>query len=203
MTWLELFGYFGSVVVAVSLMMKSMVKLRWLNLIGATLFSIYGLLVNAYPVFALNGFIALADLYYLIIMYKTKSAFHIIETNSDDLILNKFIEFYFNDIKKFFIDFEKELIKDNQNIFIFRNMLPVGLICYKTISSDEIEIIIDYAIEDYRDLGNSLYVMSGENNYLKSKGIKKIYAKTGLKVHNKYLKKMGFILENNKYVKTL
>lgn len=203
MNWLEIFGYCGSVVVAVSLMMKSMIKLRWLNLLGATLFSIYGLLVNAYPVFALNGFIALADLYYLIIMYKTKSNFHIIETNSDDLILNKFIEFYFNDIKKFFIDFEKDLIKDNQNIFIFRNMLPVGLICYKTISSDEIEIIIDYAIEDYRDLGNSLYVMSGENNYLKSKGIKKIYAKTGLKVHNNYLKKIGFVLENNRYTKTV
>ena len=54
---LQIIGYTGSVLVAVSLMMSNIVRLRWINLFGAGTFAIYGLLINAYPVFALNGFI--------------------------------------------------------------------------------------------------------------------------------------------------
>ena len=64
MDYLEFIGYAGSVLVAVSLMMSNIVRLRWINLFGAATFSAYGLLINAYPVFALNGFIVLVDLYY-------------------------------------------------------------------------------------------------------------------------------------------
>jgi len=35
---LEILGYFASVVVAVSLMMKSIIRLRWYNLVGAVAF---------------------------------------------------------------------------------------------------------------------------------------------------------------------
>ena len=55
--WIEWFGYAASVVVAISLMMSSIVKLRWLNLTGATMFSSYGFIIGALPVGFLNLFI--------------------------------------------------------------------------------------------------------------------------------------------------
>ena len=61
----ELLGYSASVLVAISLMMQSVVKLRTINLIGAVLFTIYGLLIGAFPVAFLNGFIAVVNVYYL------------------------------------------------------------------------------------------------------------------------------------------
>ena len=61
----ELLGYSASVLVAVSLMMRSVVKLRTINLVGAVLFTIYGLLIGAFPVAFLNGFIVVVNLYYL------------------------------------------------------------------------------------------------------------------------------------------
>lgn len=60
--WLEWFGYTASVVVAISLTMSSILKLRWYNLLGATLFSAYGFLIHAYPVGFLIGFIACVDI---------------------------------------------------------------------------------------------------------------------------------------------
>ncbi|HSV76380.1 MAG TPA: hypothetical protein VLH37_05040 [Bacteroidales bacterium] len=62
---LEWIGYIASVVVAVSLMMVSIVKLRWLNLVGSAVFSFYGFAIGAYPVGVLNLFIALVNIYYL------------------------------------------------------------------------------------------------------------------------------------------
>lgn len=61
----EIIGYAASLLVAVSLMMSSIIKLRVINLVGAALFTLYGLLIGAYPVAVVNFVIALIDLYYL------------------------------------------------------------------------------------------------------------------------------------------
>jgi hypothetical protein len=61
----EMLGYLASVFVAVSLMMRSLTRLRVINLIGALLFTAYGLIISAYPVAAVNAFIVLVNIYYL------------------------------------------------------------------------------------------------------------------------------------------
>ena len=61
----EIIGYFASVLVAASLMMRSVLKLRVINLLGAAVFTLYGLMIGAYPVAAMNLFIVFIDLYYL------------------------------------------------------------------------------------------------------------------------------------------
>jgi hypothetical protein len=45
--------------------MRSLNKLRIINLVGALLFTVYGSILGAYPVAALNAFIVLVNVYYL------------------------------------------------------------------------------------------------------------------------------------------
>lgn len=66
----EWVGYLASVVVAISLMMANIKKLRWWNLIGAALFVAYGVAIEAYPVALVNFFIVLIDAYYLVKLYR-------------------------------------------------------------------------------------------------------------------------------------
>ncbi|MCL1065958.1 YgjV family protein [Shewanella olleyana] len=66
----EWVGYLASVVVAISLMMSNIKKLRWWNLIGAALFVAYGLAIGAIPVALVNFFIVLIDIYYLVKLYR-------------------------------------------------------------------------------------------------------------------------------------
>ena len=61
---IELIGYAASIMVAISLMMRSLKRLRVINLVGCVLFVGYGLSVGAYPVVAVNGFIAIVNVYY-------------------------------------------------------------------------------------------------------------------------------------------
>ena len=66
----EWVGYLASVVMAISLTMANIKKLRWWNMIGAALFVAYGLAINALPVALVNFFIVLIDIYYLVKLYR-------------------------------------------------------------------------------------------------------------------------------------
>ncbi|MBO2583733.1 YgjV family protein [Shewanella algae] len=67
----EWVGYLVSVVVAISLMMSNIKRLRWWNLLGAALFVAYGIAIAAYPVALVNFFIVLIDAYYLVKLYRS------------------------------------------------------------------------------------------------------------------------------------
>ncbi len=69
--WLEWLGYLASLIVLVSLLMSSIVKLRWINLLGSSLFSLYGFMIGALPVGFMNLGIVFINIYYLIQIYRT------------------------------------------------------------------------------------------------------------------------------------
>lgn len=52
--YLELFGYLGSGLVLLSMMMNSMKKLRILNLSGSVISMLYAIFAQAWPVVLLN-----------------------------------------------------------------------------------------------------------------------------------------------------
>ena len=64
--YLEIFGYIGTALVIVSMMMKSINKLRMFNIAGAIISMIYSILVNAWPVAVLNASITAINSYQLI-----------------------------------------------------------------------------------------------------------------------------------------
>lgn len=63
--FIELLGYFASIMVAISFLMKSINKLRLVNILGATCFVIYSVLIKAWPVALINSFIVCINIYYL------------------------------------------------------------------------------------------------------------------------------------------
>lgn len=52
--WLDVFGYIGMALVLVSMMMTSLKWLRILNMSGAVICAIYGVLTNTWPTALLN-----------------------------------------------------------------------------------------------------------------------------------------------------
>lgn len=190
MNYIEIFGYIASILIAISLTMSQLLKLRIINLVGALSFSIYGYVVGAYPVMIVNGFITIIDIYYLIIMYKNRDEFDILGASNKDY-LYRFYDHYAYDIKKFFPDFDDNYLKDKKSLFIMRNMRPVNLVVFNEQENGITEILLDYAIPDYRDSLNGKYLLSifkdceGET--------KQLVVKTDSSKHIKYLKKIGFI----------
>ena len=189
----EIIGYSGSLLVAVSLMMKNILKLRVINFFGASTFAIYGYLVGAYPVLILNSFIAVIDLVYLTEMLKQKDHFTLMPVlDKSHRYLNRFFDFHSNDIRKYFPEFIKVLPGKSECFFILRNLIPAGVFVFEQKKDSEACILLDYAIPDYRDFKNAQFVFSAEQQFLKSKGISRLIARSRVKKHVKYLLSSGF-----------
>ncbi|HID38405.1 MAG TPA: hypothetical protein EYP36_02690 [Calditrichaeota bacterium] len=192
--WKELIGYTGTVLIAASLMMNSIGKLRKVNLAGASTFAIYGLLVGAFPVFVLNCFISLVDIYYLVRMKLEKDYFELFRIfRSDNPFLLRFVEFYQDDIFRFFPSFQLDRKqKDYIIIFILRNMMPVGLFIARPIEDNNLHICLDYVIPRYRDLKTAHYFFQRTHTIFDELNCKYFFVHSEVKQHIKYLKKVGF-----------
>ncbi len=59
----EVIGTLASVIVLISFIVKGEKNIRLINIIGAFVFAIYGLLINAFSVWFLNGMLILIHLY--------------------------------------------------------------------------------------------------------------------------------------------
>ena len=71
--YLELFGYLGTALVLMSMMMTSLTKLRIVNMAGSVVSMIYAMLVNTWPVVLLNaGMILINGLQLLRLARKAK-----------------------------------------------------------------------------------------------------------------------------------
>ena len=63
--WYEIIGYAGMAFVVASFLFKKVLVLRFLNLVGAILCAIYGVLTKTWPTLALNVSLALINGIYL------------------------------------------------------------------------------------------------------------------------------------------
>lgn len=71
--FIEWVGYLASLLIALSMLMKNIIKLRFVNLIGCICFVVYGIVIGAYPVAITNLFISGVNLYYLYNMLNDKN----------------------------------------------------------------------------------------------------------------------------------
>lgn len=62
----EVLGILASVFVLISFLFKKERSIRLVNIFGAIIFVIYGLLINALSVWLLNGILIFIHLYYLL-----------------------------------------------------------------------------------------------------------------------------------------
>ncbi|NOY49625.1 MAG: YgjV family protein, partial [Chlorobi bacterium] len=189
---LQYIGYVASGIIAFSMTMNSIVKFRWINLLGASSFAIYGFLIGAYPVMLLNGFIVLVDIYYLIKIYSKSQLFDTLQIKANNQYLLKFLEYNKKDIQKYFPGFEYKAEKNTISFFVLRNMAVTGIFLAHREDNNILKVGLDYVIPEYRDFKNGKYVYHHLNKYFKKVGFERIITTAGTPVHEKYLKKLGF-----------
>jgi len=198
MDFYAIMGYVASVVIAISMTMSSIVKFRIINFIGAATFSSYGFLIGAIPVGVLNAFIALVDIYFLYGIFSKKEIFETLEVRPDNRYLVRFLEFYHNDIQKYFPGFTYKPEMNTVSYLILRNMSVAGVFLAHKTENDTLCVGLDYVIPEYRDFKNGKYIYSRLVNRFKGQGIKKVTSHAWSKEYVKYLEKLGFKKINNK-----
>lgn len=210
---LEAFGTFASVIIAISLMMKNLKRLRYVNLVGSVFFALYGLGVRSLPVFFVNVFIVGIDAWYIMKMGKAKADFSLLHVaGGDSEYLKAFLAYYKADIAHYSPSFGPDCGDGAEAIFVLRDMVPASLVIYRKRGDGVFDLLLDYAVPAYRDFKNAEFFFTAVARDLVKSGEARFYERSDTKMHISYLRKMGFVLsgepgslpgKGREYVKTV
>lgn len=189
---LEYLGYLASAVVLISLLMTSIKKLRWINLIGSILFGIYGFMIGSIPTGLMNFGIVLINIYYLVKIYTSEDYFKVMSVSKDEEYLKQFVSFYQKDVERFSTISKDAIEQAKVKLFILRNMNPAGLFVADPMDEKTLEIHLDYVVPAYRDFKVGAYVFEDKRDFFKESGYQEFVTFSKVEEHINYLKKMGF-----------
>ncbi len=195
---LEIFGYIGTALVIISMMMTSVLKLRIFNICGSLISFTYSLIVGAIPVVVLNGALVTINLFHLIKARFVKTEYSCIKIEPNDCSLNYFLSLYKTDIEKYFPLFNQKNIANCKIFAVFSGSEIAGII----IGEQENQTLIthlDYTTPKFRNLSVGAFLY----DYLKNFNILTLECVTDVIEHKNYLQKMGFEEFNKKMIKKL
>ena len=184
---IEAFGYLGSLLVLVSMLMTSVKKLRIINMIGSIIFTIYAFIIKSYPTAFMNFCLVLINLRFLWKMRRGSKEYELIKVNGDDKYLHHLLDTYYSDIKVCFPGINIDLDSANRFYLISHENKPVGITLGKE-KDGEMELLLDYSIPEYRDFSIGKFLISK----LPNEGIYSLTYKGPDENHTNYLNSLGF-----------
>ncbi|GJM36783.1 MAG: hypothetical protein DHS20C19_01500 [Acidimicrobiales bacterium] len=192
--WVELIGYVASGLIVVSITQKSILRLRLLGLAGGLTFLVYSLIIEAYPIAAVNVIASIIHLWYLRKLVRRKDeVFRVLNVAPDSRYLNDFLDFYRHEIQGHFQpEFEYVATPDVVTAFVLRDMVPAGLLIGERRPDDTFEVQLDFVIPQYRDFKIGAYVYSRESTLFGDQPPSSVWATASNKDHAGYLRRMGF-----------
>ena len=193
--FVEWFGYGASVVVGVSLLMASVVRLRWINLAGSLLFTTYGLLIHAYPVAVLNFAIALINVWHLARLHRRRDRLTVVPTDAANPVVIEFLRHHEAGIRRLFPDFRAGEAAADVALLSLRDAQLAGVILGRRSDSGTLLVTLDYVAPEYRDFKVGRHVFVENPAVLRSLGFTRIAAEAPTPEHRAYLERVGFTPE--------
>ncbi len=192
---LQIVGYIGSALIAISMMMRSVLRLRLFNLAGAIILTVYALLIAAWPIVVLDGLITIVNsvqIWRLLRERKAHSEFDILEVDIDSRYLRQFVIQYRDDIKAFQPHFEG-VVNTARAFFILKDALVAGVVLVRPTAEDPCVgyVELDYILPWHRDLQPARYVYE-DTGLLHWVGFEKVVTRAGSRKHREYLDRVGY-----------
>ena len=191
--WFEVIGYAGSLLVLVSMLMTSVVKLRVINLIGSAVFTLYALLIHSYPTAFLNGCLVIINVVQLIRHQRATSKSYELETlTGSDGFAAWFLKKHEPDILKCFPGIDLGTLMGTEGYAVFFDDQAAGILLGRR-KENEFEILLDYTTPAFRDCSAGTFLYSKLPGF----GITRLTCAVDVPEHVKYMEKIGFVRDGS------
>lgn len=196
MSFWDIVGYASTVLILISFLMTSVVKLRIVSAIGSGIFVIFAIATKSYPTAIMNFGVVLINIYFLVRLLKAEKLTTMLPISTDSAYLKEFETFYGADMQRFFPEVALQKDEADKAYFVYYDLVPVGLLLGKTQDDGSLRILVDYTTPKYRDssVGKFLY-----NKLLKTEGYTALTFADPSEKHELYLQKAGFVKEGDVY----
>ncbi|NOX28829.1 MAG: hypothetical protein GXP35_02065 [Actinobacteria bacterium] len=191
---IELVGYGASTLIIISIIQKSILRLRLVGLAGSLAFFAYALLIGAYPIAVVNVIAAGIHIWFLRKLIGRKNeVFRILHVLPESRYLLNFLEFYADEIQgRYQPDFVYEPSPDLVTAFILRDMVPAGVLIGRVQADGSFKVDLDFVIPQYRDFKIGHYVYSPDSALLTGIAPTVVWTDAANDDHAQYLKRIGF-----------
>lgn len=204
MPWLEIIGWAGSALVVVSLTQARVLRFRVLNLVGAVLATGYNAVLGIWPFVAMNGVIAVIDVYWLVRLQRERhdaAAYEVVEVDPTDTYLAYVLGVHMPDIRTFQPTFGWDPdVLGRLAFLVLRGDETVGVVVVRDVGLGVGQVEIDYVTKRFRDFtpGEFVYRRSG---VFAQAGFRRLVAPPDIADPQDYFARVGFRPEGRTWVR--
>lgn len=186
--YLEIFGYIGTALVIVSMMMTSLVKLRIINMCGGLISLIYAVCVHTWPIVVLNVCLISINFVQTVRQIRGKEAVTLLSVKGDDPIAAHLLGIWKKDFEKYHPNLNFQAMKEEEIHILYVGEEAVGVLAGSR-NQDLFNIRVFYMIPSRRTTAMGECVF----NVLHQQGVCTL---TSCEFYNKpsyrYLHRLGF-----------
>jgi hypothetical protein len=194
--WLEAFGWLGSALVVFSLTQARVLRFRWINLVGSVIATAYNAIIGIWPFVAMNGAIALINVYWLWRLQRTRhdaATYEVVEVAPDDAYLMHVLRAHAADIAEQAPEFAPTPADgDHRSAFlVLRGDETVGVVELGDAGGGTGVVLLDWVSERFRDFtpGEFVHRRSG---IFAAKGFDRVVVPRSRAADTAYLERVGF-----------
>ena len=188
---LEIFGYVGTVLIIISMLMTSITKLRIFNMCGSVISTTYSIIVGTWPIVVMNICLFIINLFQVVIKKRKMRDLAYIRVDASDTNLQHFIKINENGLKEKYPEYDFKIDTGDDAWLIYQDNLMVAFFVGKTIA-DCFYTKIFYIESEYEKDTILLF-----KKRLKECKIRKMHINIGTKGDYFYLSKVGFSESEN------
>lgn len=165
---LEIFGYIGSALVVVSMLMTSVTKLRIINMCGSVISTIYSVIVGAWPIVIMNGCIMAINFYHVVLSVKDKLELTYAVAKGNDTSVRQFVSLYENVITSKDAAYTSNITENTDALILFNDSEIVSVFAGK-IEAECFALDFCYALPEF-EKGAAVTALE----FFKANGISKL-----------------------------
>ena len=196
----QVIGWVGSGLVVLSLMQARVLRFRWMNLAGAVVATVYNAVFAIWPFAAMNGAIAVIDVYWLWRLLRERhdsAVYEVVEVAPDDAYLQHVLGVHAADIAQFRSPVAEPGAGERFAFLVVRGDETVGVVQVADAGDGVGHVELDWVTPRFRDFtpGEFVYRRSG---VFAAHGFRRLVVAAG---QADYLTRVGFRQESGGWVR--
>lgn len=204
MPWWEVVGWAGSVLVVVSLMQARVWRFRVMNLAGALLATAYNAVFGIWAFAAMNGAIAVIDVYWLWRLRRERSdaaVYAVVEVAPDDAYLHHVLTVHAADVARHRTVPSQDATDDGTGaaradagalaFLVVRGDETVGVVLVRDAGDGTGVVVLDWVTPRFRDFTPGEFVYRDSDVFARH-GLRRLVVPTAPPGAAAYLERVGF-----------
>ncbi|GEL94107.1 YgjV family protein [Cellulomonas composti] len=192
MNWFEVFGWIGSVLVIVSLMVAKVMRFRVLNLTGAAIATVYNAAIGVWPFAVMNFAISIIDVVWIVRLLRERGdeeTYEMVPVATDDAYLARVLHVHAADIAKHAPQYPGPA-SGTAAFLVVRGDETIGVVQVHDEGAGVGRVQLDYVTPRFRDFRPGQFVY-GRSGVFRALGLRRLVVEPE-PTSRDYLRRVGF-----------